>query len=159
MNIAWLIAVGYALSLVIYSLNASETIYYDRAFIGTLLLIIGYTIITFAYTADYINAPSKTLKEQKIKLDAMKQTGFGFITVFLILNMIGIIGLVSRYYDIFGIIGYGLFTLGKSIGVYSVILYLLCVVYYKWHSNDPRDNIQVISKLCILGFYALILLS
>lgn len=159
MNVAWLIAIGYALSVVVYALNASETIYYNRVFIGTVLLLIGYTIIAFAYTSDFITDPSKPLHEQKLKLDTMKRTGFGIITSFLILNMVGIIGLTSRFYDIFGILGYGLFTFGKLIGIYFVMIYLALTIIYKWHSNDNRDNIQVISKMCILGFYLLILLS
>ena len=99
------------------------------------------------------------MHEQKLKLDTMKRTGFGIITSFLLLNMVGVIGLTSRFYDIFGILGYGLFTFGKLIGVYFVMIYLALTIIYKWHSNDNRDTIQVISKMCILGFYLLILLS
>jgi hypothetical protein len=159
MNVAWLIAIGYTLSVIVFALNASETIHYNRAFIGTILLLIGYTILAFAYTTDYITDPSKPLHEQKIKFDLMKRTGFGFIAVFLLLNMIGIIGLTARYYDVFGILGYGLFTFGQVIGVYLVMAYLVFSIVYKWHSNDNRDNIQVIGKLCIFGYYLLILLS
>lgn len=159
MNIAFLVALGYTLSVIVYALNVSETKYYKSAFYGTILLLIGYTMIAVSYTSDVIQNPKKSMKEQKITLDTWKRVGFGFITAFLIFNILGFVGITRRFYDVLGAFGYGLFTAGRTSGIYFVILYLLFSIIGRLSkTNRTRDYIQLVSKLLIMVFYILVLL-
>lgn len=159
LNIAWLITVGYAMAFVAYATHTYETIQYDRAFIGTIMVLVAYGILTYAYGQDFIKDPSKPLDKQTMKLTPLKRLGFFLLALFFVLNVIGIIGITGRYYDIAGAFGYGLFALGKVMGVYFVIMYLLIYIFYKWHQDKPIDSLQTLSKICILAYYFLILVS
>lgn len=161
-NIAWLPFIGYSLSLIVYLLHLGETFHVSTviSLIGTIMLVVGYGFLAFAFAQDFLKDPLKNYHEIQLRLNNLKRIGAGIIALFLLLSFIGILGLGlhSKLYDIFGIIGYGLFANANNDGVYFVMLYLITSIIYKWKLPDERENIQVVAKICILTYYILILL-
>lgn len=158
MNVSWLPFVGYSLPLITYLSHVSETAKRDTLYFGTLLLVVGHTLLAFAFAKDFLSAPEKPLKEQQLKITRLKQIGFTTITVFLIFSLIGWTGIHVRAYDYLGVIGYGLLSMAHSLGVYFVMLYLAFSIFFKWNLLDPRENLHVLGKSCVLAFYILIIL-
>jgi len=102
MNVSWLPFVGYSLPLITYLSHVSETAKRDTLYFGTLLLVVGHTLLAVAFAKDFLSAPEKPLKEQQLKITRLKQIGFTTITVFLIFSLIGWTGIHVRAYDYLG---------------------------------------------------------
>jgi hypothetical protein len=155
LNPAGWLAVAYALLWVVTLLHFNEAYWRKDWRYGTLLLLTSYAIISYYYSKRFLSKPSQYWKERAISFGKASQIGFGGISLFLTLNIFGLLGIASKWYDLFGAIGYGLFAFAKTIGIYFVLVYLISAIVLHWRSSlrTSVDFIQMIARGMLVLFY------
>jgi len=158
--------IGYALYVIFYISRLSWSKDNDFFLFGNLLLIIGYSLLVFYY---FYHAKEQIAKEKKDKKEVeadeklMKKyavIGGILITSFFVLSYIIPITPHVSFYDIFGLLGYLLWTLKNSqiIDISPkfhrafLAMYIICAVVTHPHIESIESGIQTLGRMILLSY-------
>jgi hypothetical protein len=155
-NVAAWMATAYALLWIATLYYLKDTFQQPALYIGMVILLISYGLLVYYYSKRFLQKPSQYWDERALIFGLPAQLGFGGLSLYFILNTIGIFGIVSKWYDIIGAVGYGLFAFAKPFGIYIVSLYLLLAVVMHWKEVKVASSLttlRTIARLMILVLY------